>query len=754
MYRAIDGYRLFESPTERRFTPSILTGYTIVLYTKDFYIYELTVNSFSMARSIEQLLEAVTSITDITQFYPFTFKSNQLSPLSVIKTIDWSNNINEILSNEKWRISQVNENYALCNSYPKTVIVPAKCDDQTILESSRFRHGGRFPLLVYYHKPRQTTLFITAEPMISQSTVSINNQTTTTPTLLSSSNAITMTNSFTTTSSSSSLTLSSKSNNLMMNSSLKNSLSSSSSLSPSSSTSTSSSSTFNIGRCRSDEQLLTCILPDKCRGVILDLRTQNETKKSQITSGGVPVEFEQFYPQWRRVCRPLESTNSLIITFRKFIYACTSSGRLTRSSSNTTFSVLQSGISDSIGMLSNAALNPIGNFGLRNSINASIVADSSYNALNDSVGEQTKQEIISNFGQLEIQSGNSSTTTELDLSSSSSSTSATTTSTSTSTTTTTNNNNSNNVKKSKKIAAWLSVVRETLAAAVAGATALDALDAFAQQQLQQEQCLLAEKQRTSTTKDQYFKEVKLRGSCVLVQSRKGTDRAILVASLIQIILDPECRTITGFQTLIDQTWLNAGHPFTDRCQHSAFSLTSPKYESPVFILFLDCVWQLLRQYPNSFEFTDELLYFLAKHAYFSEYGTFLGNSSQEREQLNISSKTTSLWSYINDLPVISTFRNPFYANQRNHDNLKSTTINDGSYACWPCLSAQALDIWEELYQGQLFDGVTGLWKLPRSFSRIIQSKYEAECHRTIELRKTLNMLIDEAVNANILHVNH
>ncbi|CAH8642547.1 unnamed protein product [Schistosoma rodhaini] len=698
MYRAIDGFRLYESPTERRFTPSILTGYTIVLYTKDFHIYELTVNSLSVARSLEQLFEAVSSIDDVTLLYPFAYKSNQSSLLPVITTTDWPNNIKELLSVGSWRISQLNDNYSLCNSYPKTFIVPVKCDDQMIAESSRFRQGGRFPLLVYYHKPRQTTLLITAEPLINQSTIT--NSQNTTPLL----------------SSNSSLTSSTKSNNLILNSSSKNSI-------------LPFSSTFNTGRCRSDEQLLSCILPDKCRGVILDLRTQNETKKPQATSG--LVEFEQYYPQWRRVSRPLESTGNLIVTFRKFIYACISCGRLTRSSSNTTFGALQSGISDSIGMLSSAALNPIGNFGLRNSVAASIPCDNSVNSLDDNVVREqintsSKNDIVSNFGQLDIQSTN--LTTESDLSS------------------------NNNVKKSKKLSAWLSLVREALAAAVAGATALDALDAFAQQQLQQEQCLLAEKQRRAS-KDQSLEEAKLRGSCVIVQSRKGTDRAILVASLIQIILNPESRTIQGFQTLIDQTWLNAGHPFADRCRNSAFSIKPPKDESPVFILFLDCVWQLLRQYPNSFEFTDELLCIIAKHAYFSEYGTFLGNSLQEREQLDISSKTVSLWSYINQPIVTHRLQNPFYSDQKNDDNSQPTTTVDGGYACWPCLSAQALDIWEELYQYQLLGVNPSLWDMPRIMSRVIKDRFEAERNRTIELRKTLNQLMNEAIDAGILHVN-
>ncbi|TNN08579.1 Myotubularin-related protein [Schistosoma japonicum] len=608
----------------------------------------------------------------------------------------------------------------MCNTYPKTLIVPAKCDDQMLIESSRFRNGGRFPLLVYYHKPRQTTLLITAEPITTQF-INVSNQNTSTQLSSNPSSSVLSTianSSFTT-----SLT-SSKSSNLILNSSIKNSIS------PFNSTSN--------NRCRADEQLLSFVLPDKCRGVILDLRSQSETKKPQVTSG--QVEFEQYYPQWRRVCRPVESTVNLINTFRKFIYACTSSGRLTRSPSNSTFSALHSGISDSIGLLSNAALNPIGNFGLRNVVtttNSSSISfdNSSINSLNN-INEQqinttVKNDIISNLNQLDIQSTNY-TTVESNLSNINN-----------------NSNNSNiNVKKSKKFSAWLSLVREALAAAVAGATALDALDAFAQQQLQQEQCLLAEKQKKSS-KVHVNEEVKLRGSCVLVQSRKGTDRAILVASLIQIILNPECRTIQGFQTLIDHTWLQAGHPFTERCQNSAFSLKPLKNESPVFILFLDCVWQLLRQYPNSFEFTDELLCVLAKHAYFSEYGTFLGNSSQEREQFDIPSRTISLWSYINQPIVINCFQNPFYSGQ-NNDKIQLPIV-DG-YACWPCLAAQALDVWEELYQQQLVGDNPGLWKLPRYMSHVIVDKFETERLRSIQLRKTLNQLINEAVAADILHV--
>lgn len=52
--------------------------------------------------------------------------------------------------------------------------------------------------------------------------------------------------------------------------------------------------------------------------------------------------------------------------------------------------------------------------------------------------------------------------------------------------------------------------------------------------------------------------------------------------------------IRGFQALVEQEWICAGHPFSLRCAHSAFasgSVTGP-HEAPVFLCFLDCVWQV------------------------------------------------------------------------------------------------------------------------------------------------------------------
>uniref|UniRef100_A0A8B9NKA3 Myotubularin phosphatase domain-containing protein n=1 Tax=Accipiter nisus TaxID=211598 RepID=A0A8B9NKA3_9AVES len=117
---------------------------------------------------------------------------------------------------------------------------------------------------------------------------------------------------------------------------------------------------------------------------------------------------------------------------------------------------------------------------------------------------------------------------------------------------------------------------------------------------------------------------------VLVHGAEGTDTTLLVTALAQVILDPSCRTLVGFQGLLEREWIEAGHPFHLRCARSAYSHARLKQEAPLFLLFLDCVWQLSRQFPFSLEFGEHLLLTLFDNAYASDYGTFLCNNEKER----------------------------------------------------------------------------------------------------------------------------
>ncbi|XP_065268408.1 myotubularin-related protein 10 [Emys orbicularis] len=113
---------------------------------------------------------------------------------------------------------------------------------------------------------------------------------------------------------------------------------------------------------------------------------------------------------------------------------------------------------------------------------------------------------------------------------------------------------------------------------------------------------------------------------VVLQEDEGRDLSCFVASLIQVMLDPYFRTIVGFQSLIQKEWVMAGYQFLDRCNH----LKRADKESPLFLMFLDSIWQLLEQYPSAFEFSETYLTILYDSTRISLFGTFLFNCPHQR----------------------------------------------------------------------------------------------------------------------------
>ncbi|KAF5307354.1 hypothetical protein FQR65_LT07071 [Abscondita terminalis] len=144
---------------------------------------------------------------------------------------------------------------------------------------------------------------------------------------------------------------------------------------------------------------------------------------------------------------------------------------------------------------------------------------------------------------------------------------------------------------------------------------------------------------------------------VLVHCSDGWDRTAQLTALSMLMLDPYYRTIKGFEVLIEKEWLSFGHKFQQRIGHGD-DHHSDADRSPVFLQFVDCVWQITQQFPNAFEFNEYFLITILDHLYSNRFGTFLCNSERERIQEGVKEHTISLWSYTNS--QLDLYRNPLY----------------------------------------------------------------------------------------------
>ncbi len=114
-------------------------------------------------------------------------------------------------------------------------------------------------------------------------------------------------------------------------------------------------------------------------------------------------------------------------------------------------------------------------------------------------------------------------------------------------------------------------------------------------------------------------------------------------------MDPHFRTINGFQSLVQKEWVSMGHAFTKRLGRIATgaelaggdtSLSSSSggqlpsgQQSPLFQLFLDCVWQLQDQFPSAFEFSQTYLTSLWDSLHNTVFDTFGFDSERVRHLL-------------------------------------------------------------------------------------------------------------------------
>uniref|UniRef100_A0A6Q2X7Q9 Myotubularin phosphatase domain-containing protein n=1 Tax=Esox lucius TaxID=8010 RepID=A0A6Q2X7Q9_ESOLU len=456
--------------------PSVSSG-TITLKCKDLCVLQLDIPGMEECLNIASSIESLSSLETVSEMYPFFYRPPFLSlqdQWGLSSTEQHYAQMKEI--HDGWRVSQVNRDYSVSPSYPPAVIVPHSIDDETLVKAARFRQGGRFPVLCYYHRETGTVIMRSSQPL----------------------------------------------------------------------------SGANRKRCREDELLLQAVIDGSELGYIIDTRSSQQAQQARMTGGG--FESKSCYRGWKRLHRQLEKGKVLQESLIKLVEACGDQ-------------------SHSIAML--------------------------------------------------------------------------------------------------MMTVWF----------------LCSISCY------------------------HVISVVMDGHSVLVHGSEGTDTSLLVSSLAQLILDPDSRTLAGFLGLLEREWVQAGHPFQQRCAHSAYSHVRLRHEAPVFVLLLDCVWQLARQFPLAMGFSEPLLLRLAKEVYASDYGTFLCNSDQERCVTGVKERTHCL------------FQSLLRANERQH--YSNPLYERTELAIWPSIQPPSLQLWKGLFL-QWTDDALHLVEAQKVIQNLV-----SQCHRPL-----------------------
>ena len=163
-----------------------------------------------------------------------------------------------------------------------------------------------------------------------------------------------------------------------------------------------------------------------------------------------------------------------------------------------------------------------------------------------------------------------------------------------------------------------------------------------------------------------------KGQPVLVHCSHGWDRTAQVCSIAQLFLDSYYRTLDGFQVLVEKEWLAFGHPFELRCAHGQSRASRQDDQmAPVFLQFLDCVWQIVRLFPSYFEFNCRYLMTLADHIYSCRFTTFMFSCEHDREKVGGRAVGVDVWTFIGSNRAV--FTSPLFMDP-NAENSTTTHV--------------------------------------------------------------------------------
>ncbi|XP_013866490.1 myotubularin-related protein 9 [Austrofundulus limnaeus] len=140
---------------------------TITIKCKDLRVLQLDIPGMEQCLNIAHSIETLSSLDNVSEMYPFFYRPTELRLQDHWGLSTPEKHYNQMKElHTRWRLSRVNQDYSVCPSYPPAVIVPTIIEDETLRKAAKFRQGGRFPVLCYYHRKNGMVIMRSGQPLV------------------------------------------------------------------------------------------------------------------------------------------------------------------------------------------------------------------------------------------------------------------------------------------------------------------------------------------------------------------------------------------------------------------------------------------------------------------------------------------------------------------------------------------------------------------------------------------------------------
>jgi hypothetical protein len=149
---------------------------TLKINCKDFQFLSFDFMKEQHCTDVFESIMKLTCLSEVSQLYAFIYQPTPLErafnswsiydPVTEFQRQGLNFNNETQNSSSSWRVSNINDRFKFCDTYPQTLIVPKTISDNVLIHASKFRSKNRIPVLSYYYAANGCTITRCSQPLV------------------------------------------------------------------------------------------------------------------------------------------------------------------------------------------------------------------------------------------------------------------------------------------------------------------------------------------------------------------------------------------------------------------------------------------------------------------------------------------------------------------------------------------------------------------------------------------------------------